>query len=81
MSPKWIFSLQSGVDGIVLQADATFYVTPKQFYQLFDIFLEYKSRSLPAIHIPMSIKTCTLNSQVVAKIKELLPISFTVILI
>ena len=38
MSPKCISALQSGVDGTVLQADATFYVISKQFYQLFNIF-------------------------------------------
>ena len=48
---------------------------PKQFYQLFNIFLEYKSCSLPAIHILMSRKTGTLYSQVVGEIKELLPIT------
>ena len=77
MSPKWISALQSGVDGTLLQADAAFYVSPKQFYQLFNIFLEYKSCSLPAIHILMSKKTGSLYSQVVGKIKELLPITVT----
>ena len=48
MSPKWICALKSGGDATLLQADATFYVVPKQFNQLLNIFLDYKSRSLPA---------------------------------
>ena len=46
-------------------------VVPKQFYQLLNIFLQYKSHSLSAIHILMSTKTGTLYDKVVEKIKEI----------
>ena len=78
MSPKWVNYLHS-TDQTELQADATFYVVPKQFYQLLNVFLKYKSHSLPAIHILMSKKTGTLYDRVVAKIKEILPFIATII--
>ena len=77
MSPKWICALQSGGDATLLQADATFFVVPKQFKQLLNIFLEYKSRSLPAVHILMTKKTATLYDRVVEKIKEMVPFTAT----
>ena len=73
MSPKWKNYIHPN-DQIELQADATFYVVPKQFYQVLNIFLQYKSISLPAIHILMSKKTGTLYDKVISKIKEFLPL-------
>ena len=78
MSPKWKNYIHPN-DQIELQADATFYVVPKQFYQILNIFLQYKSISLPAIHILMSKKTGTLYDKVISKIKEFLPFIATVI--
>ena len=42
MSPSWSTTLQVNSESL-LQADATFYVVPNQFYQLLNIFLQYKS--------------------------------------
>ncbi|KAI6648195.1 hypothetical protein LOD99_12004 [Oopsacas minuta] len=78
MSPKWKNYLHP-TDQTELQADATFYVVPKQFYQLLNIFLQYKSHSLPAIHILMSKKTGTLYDKVVAKVIEILPFIASII--
>lgn len=75
MSPKWFTALQVESESI-LQADATFYVVPKQFYQLLNIFLQFKSYTLPALHILMSRKTTGLYNRIVDKIKEI--ITFTV---
>ena len=44
MSPSWSTTLQVNSESL-LQADATFYVVPNQFYQLLNIFLQYKSYS------------------------------------
>ena len=55
MSPKWFIALQVDSESL-LQADATFYVVSKQFYQLLNIFLRFKSYTLPALHILMSRK-------------------------
>ena len=66
MCPKWKNYINPN-DPIELQADATFYVVPKQFYQLLNIFLQYKSISLPAIHILMSKKTGTLYDKLFQK--------------
>ena len=49
----------------------------KTFLPVNNIFLEYKSRSLPAIHILLSKKTGTLYNRVVEKNKELLPSGVT----
>ena len=70
MSPKWICALQSGGDATLLQADATFYVVPKQFNQLLNIFLDYKSRSLPAIHILMTKSQPPFMNQLWRKLKR-----------
>ena len=77
MSPKWIHALHQGENRTLIQADATFYVVPNQFSQLLNIFLQYKSYSLPAIHILMTKKTGTLYDQVVGKIKEIIPLCAT----
>ena len=49
-----------------------FYVVPKQFYQLLNIFLHYKSYTQPAIHILMSCKSRALYDKIVMKIKTIL---------
>ena len=77
MSPKWIHALRQGGNRTLLPADATFYVVPNQFFHLLNIFLHYKSYSLPAIHILMTKKTGTLYYQVVRKIKEVIPFCAT----
>ena len=78
MSPKWQSYIHP-TDQTEVQADATFFVVPKQFYQLLNIFLQYKDQSLPAIHILMSKKTGRLYDRVVAKVKEILPFIATLI--
>ena len=75
MSPNWFTDLQVDSDSLQ-QADATFYVFPKQYYQLLNIFLQFKSYTLPALHILMSRKANKLQNRIVAKIKEI--ITFTV---
>ena len=75
MSPKWFTALQVESESL-LQADATFYVVPKQFYQLLNIFLQFKSYTLPALHILMSRKTTELYNRIVDKIKQI--ITFTI---
>ena len=75
MSPKWLTALRFDSETL-LQADATFYVVAKQFYQLLNIFLHYKSYTLPAFHILMSCKSRALYDKIVVKIKTIL--SFTV---
>ena len=70
MSPSWSTTLQVNSESL-LQADATFYVVPNQFYQLLNIFLQYKSYTLPAVHILMSRKTSVLYSKIVEKFKEI----------
>ena len=67
MSPKWKNYFHP-TDQTELQVDATFYVVPKQFYQLLNIFLQYKNHLIPAVHILMSIKRGTLYDKVVEKI-------------
>ena len=51
MSPKWFTALQVDSESL-LQADATFYVVPKQFYQLLNIFLQFKILYLACISYP-----------------------------
>ena len=75
MSPKWLTALRFDSETL-LQADATFYVVPKLFYQLLNIFLHYRSYTLPAFHILMSCKSRALYDKIVVKIKTIL--SFTV---
>ena len=43
ISPKWIHALQQAGNNTPLQADATYYVVPNQFFQLLNIFLQYQS--------------------------------------
>ena len=63
MSHKWRNSIQLGPVDTMLQAYATFYVVPRQFYQHLIVFLQYKTHSLPAIYILMPKKTTTLYDQ------------------
>ena len=77
MSLKWRNTFQPGGTDTMLQADATFYVVPEQFYQLLNVFLQYKNYFLPAFHILMTKKTTTLYDQVILKIKEILPFTPT----
>ena len=51
-SPSWCTTLQVNSESL-LQADATFYVVPNQFYQLLNIFLQYNQ-----IPYPQSIFLC-----------------------
>ena len=53
--------------------DATFYVVPKLFYQLFTIFLQEGHHALPAIHVLMSKKSESLYDAVLQKVTELMP--------
>ena len=69
MNPKWLTAIRLDSGTIILQADAAFYVVPKQFYQLRNIFLHYKSYTLPAIYILMSYKSSALYDKIVMKIK------------
>ena len=73
MSPKWRNTFQLGGTDTMLQAEATFYLVPIQFYQLLNVFLQNKHYFLAAFHILMSDKTTTLYDQVIQKIKEILP--------
>ena len=72
MSRKWFDTLQFDSETLI-QADATFYFIPKQFYQLLNIFFQYKSYSLPAFHILMSRKSSSLLEKIILKVKEILP--------
>ena len=81
MSPKWIHALHQAGNNALLQADATFYVVPNQFFQLLNIFLLYQSYSIPAIHILMTKKTGSLYDLVLGKIKEVIPFCATDIII
>ena len=53
--------------------DATFFVVPKNFYQLFTIFFHHDGHSFPCIHVLMSRKTETLYIAVFQKILESVP--------
>ena len=77
MGPRWITTFQTDANESLVQADATFYVVPRQFYQLLNIFLQYKTYSLPAIHILMTKKTGTLYDKVMMKVREILPFTAT----
>ena len=70
MSRSWSTTLQVNSESL-LQAVATFYVVPNQFYQLLNIFLQFKSYTLPAVHILMSQKTSVLYSKIVENFKEI----------
>ena len=64
MSPKWYNTLQFDSETL-LQADATFYVVPKQFYSYLTSFSSLKSYTLPALHILMSRKSSSLYERIV----------------
>ena len=77
MGPKWKTAFQSDANESLVQADATFYVVPRQFYQLLNIFLQYKTYPLPAIHILMTKKTRTLYDKVMMEVNKILPFTAT----
>lgn len=60
ISRKWYNTLQYDSETLI-------------FYQLMNIFLQFKSYTLPALHILMSRKSCSLYERIVNKIKEILP--------
>ena len=47
------------VDAKKINYDTTFFVVPKNFYQLFTIFFHHDGHSFPCIHVLMSRKTET----------------------
>ena len=53
MSPKWRNIFQLGGTDRMLIADTPFYVVPRQFYQLLNVFLQYKNYFLPTLDIRM----------------------------
>ena len=53
--------------------DATFYVVPKIFYQLFTIFIKHDGHFFPCVHVLMSRKTESLYKAVMEKILEIRP--------
>ena len=55
------------------QFDGTFKVVPRLFYQLFTIFINVKSHSLPGLHILMTGKTEKLYRAVMITIRILIP--------
>ena len=61
------------VDAKKINYDATFFVVPKIFYQLFTIFFHHDGHSFPCIHVLMSRKTETLYIAVLRKILEIVP--------
>ena len=56
-----------------IKFDATFYVVPKIFYQLFTIFTTTDDNSFPCVHVLMSRKTEGLYRAVLEKILEIEP--------
>ena len=54
-----------------IKFDATFYVVPKIFYQLFTIFTTTDDNSFPCVHVLMSRKTEGLYRAVLEKILEI----------
>ena len=47
MSPKLRNTFKPSGTDTMLQADATFYVVPRQFHQLLNVFLQYKITPYP----------------------------------
>ena len=70
-SPKWIHALQQAGNNTLLQADATFYVVPNQFFPIIGYFPTIPIIFFPAIHILMTKKTGSLYDLVLRKIKRL----------
>ena len=53
--------------------DATFQTVPKQFYQLFTLFVEIDGFIFPTCYVLMTRKTTQMYTAVFTKIKEMLP--------
>ena len=60
-------------DIINIQFDCTFYVVPRLFYQLVNIFLTNGRHSLPAINCLITHKDEELYTAVILKIQSLIP--------
>ncbi|KAI6657091.1 hypothetical protein LOD99_15877 [Oopsacas minuta] len=67
------FMFESLKNTDAINFDATFFVVPKLFYQLFTIFLQEGHHALPAIHILMSKKSESLYDDVLQKVREFMP--------
>ena len=56
-----------------IQFDGTFQTVPKQFYQLWTVFLSFGNHSIPGIHCLLTNKDEELYLAVIHKIQELIP--------
>ena len=56
-----------------IQVDGTFYCVPKQFYQLWTIFVRVERHSLPAIHYLLTGKEQGLYKCIMESIRNLVP--------
>ena len=56
-----------------IQFDGTFYCVPRQFYQLWTIFVTVGRHSLPAIHCLMTGKEQGLYKCILESIRNLIP--------
>ena len=61
----------TGVEEI--QFDGTFYTVPIQFYQLWTVFASIRGHVIPCIHCLLTGKQETLYTEVLRKIRELVP--------
>ena len=57
-----------------IQFDGTFYCVPRQFYQLWTIFVSVGRHSLPAIHCLMTGKEQGLYIRILESIRDLIPV-------
>jgi len=56
-----------------MERDATFWVMPLSFYQLFTVFVQHTDHSCPVIYALMTQKTTALYQGVFEMLHELLP--------
>ena len=56
-----------------IQFDGTFYTVPIQFYQLWTVFASIGGHVIPCIHFFLSGKQEILYTEVLQKIRELVP--------
>ena len=56
-----------------IQFDCTFYTVPIQFYQLWTVFASIGGHVIPCIHCLLAGKQETLYTEVLRKIRELVP--------
>ena len=66
-----IYDLLADITNI--QFDGTFYTVPKQFYQLWTLFLTVGRHAIPSIHCLLTNKDEELYVAVLQKIRELVP--------